>query len=273
MEYSLKYRLDGSIAKPYLFKWILFEDKKVGSVIYRMTENCLLFSFELNDNRYLQSFLHSFIHQMICRHHSSCFITNVSDDSEVCHILENCLFKKKMNQYIYRVDPIRNQISNRAFNENGYLINQGLLNDIPFGNYSSKDKGCGWIAAYNLLRMNGTDMHLSKVIHGLDESAIFHEVMGENVFRLYHFIKNNHLNSTLEFGLQKSIVQKIEKSNSGILLYSHKHGAHYVAYQKVGDHLFHFYNGIYGKRNDIQSIEKYLNQYALFSFQFVILVK
>ena len=49
-----------------------------------------------------------------------------------------------------------------CLSEDGYIINQGMLREIPFGNYPSSKNGCGWIAVYNLMKALGNENHMKK---------------------------------------------------------------------------------------------------------------
>ena len=47
--------------------------------------------------------------------------------------------------------------------KDGYIINQGLTQHIHNGRYDSAYNGCGWIAAYNFLKINGVSMRSEKL--------------------------------------------------------------------------------------------------------------
>ena len=45
-----------------------------------------------------------------------------------------------------------------ALSPDGYIIDQGRMSGVRYGRFGSDYNGCGWIAAYNLLRRCGKDM-------------------------------------------------------------------------------------------------------------------
>ncbi len=240
--------------------------------MYYHKEKKLYFSFSILEHRYVYDVLLFFMHQMMVQFHPSHFITNLYDE-DTNHILYHMQFIPDGNSLTYAVDSMRYLVRDNAFTDRELIVHQGLFTDVPFGRYSTKDKGCGWIAAYNLLHINHRYESLQSIIHGLDENAILHEFLGENICHLYHFLEDRGLDCALKFGLRKSLLRQLDGYQSGILLYSHDRGAHYVTFERVDAERFHFYNGIYGKRNHIDTMKHYLSQYSILPFHFMILVK
>lgn len=60
--------------------------------------------------------------------------------------------KGKFFQHV--IEPYRYLLDDHVFDEEGYIIDQGSMQSIPFGWFDTQRKGCGWIAAYNLLKLN-----------------------------------------------------------------------------------------------------------------------
>lgn len=159
------------------------------------------------------------------------------------------------------VEVYRYLIPNNAFDEQGYLINQGLMENISFGWFNTKDKGCGWIAAYNLLKLNGMEHTMQEVAEGLQNYAIMEKILGQNAYGLFRYLKNEGLSVRIQVIDKENCEDIMKSTKSGILLYIHSRGAHYTAYQKTGNGRYHFYNAVYGQRYMVVSASAFMNKY------------
>lgn len=159
------------------------------------------------------------------------------------------------------VEPWRYCISDKVFDPEGYIINQGMMEALPFGLFNTKDKGCGWIAAYNLLKINGQEVTMEEVAKALDKHAPLGHLFGEWVYSLYFYLKQKLPVRMMHFS-KALCVQAMKRSTSGIFLYVHKRGSHYVAYRRVGENRFHFYNAVYGHAGLQMSAEEFMKQFT-----------
>lgn len=166
------------------------------------------------------------------------------------------------NQFVYVVEPYRLQLENDVFDERGYIINQGKMESIPFGWFNTRDKGCGWIAAYNLLKLNGKTKLMKDVLDGLKRFAFIGNLLGQEKISLYFWLKKQGLNVHMSAGTNTKIIKKMCASKSGILLYIHRYNAHYVAYEVCKDGRIHLYNAVYGKRNHIMTASEFLSEHS-----------
>ena len=164
------------------------------------------------------------------------------------------------HQFIYDVEEYRLQLENSVFDERGYIINQGKMESIPFGWFNTRDKGCGWIAAYNLLKLNGKTMLMKDVLAGLKRFAFIGNLLGQEKISLYFWLKKQGLNAHISVGTNTKIIKKMCASKSGILLYIHRTNAHYVAYEVLKDGRIQFYNAVYGKKNHITTASEFLSE-------------
>ena len=144
--------------------------------------------------------------------------------------------------------------------ERGYIINQGRMESIPFGWFNTRDKGCGWIAAYNLLKLNGKTMLMKDVLAGLKRFAFIGNLLGQEKISLYFWLKKQGLSAHISVGTNAKIIKKMCASKSGILLYIHRTNAHYVAYEVLKDGRIQFYNAVYGKKNYITTASEFLSE-------------
>ena len=50
-----------------------------------------------------------------------------------------------------------------GFTRDGFIFDQSRLEGMPYGRFRSSWNGCGWIAAYNLLRSQGIDASCDEI--------------------------------------------------------------------------------------------------------------
>ena len=183
-----------------------------------------------------------------------------TEDEQLVHAYQANAVRYEHHQFIYDVEEYRLQLENSVFDERGYIINQGKMESIPFGWFNTRDKGCGWIAAYNLLKLNGKTMLMKDVLAGLKRFAFIGNLLGQEKISLYFWLKKQGLNAHISVGTNTKIIKKMCASKSGILLYIHRTNAHYVAYEVLKDGRIQFYNAVYGKKNHITTASEFLSE-------------
>ena len=187
-------------------------------------------------------------------------------------IMNGCGFYRNGKEYKKLIEPYRNMLSASVFEESGFIINQSLTSCIPFGYFDSKEKGCGWIAAYNLLRYCNLSENMQDMIQKLEEHSFLGKVAGQSIYQLYAYLRSKlPVHMTLPY--RSEVLKKSREAECGILLYTHSKGSHYVFFHRVHDSTFHFYNGVYGRRKHLSSMEEYLNQYSILPFARLIYLK
>lgn len=182
-------------------------------------------------------------------------------------------FHKTENGYEKTVEPWRKILSDRVFDGEGFIVNQGMMKDIPFGWFDTKAKGCGWIAAYNLLKMLGKETQMERCAKELEKGAFLGELMGESIFKLYRWLKKQGIDVSMSLPANSAALKKIASSPCGIILYNHARGAHYVTYRNLGKGHIQIYNAVYGKRNHVMDSAEFMRKFSLFPTCFVIAVK
>ena len=186
-------------------------------------------------------------------------------------VMNGCGYYAKGKRWQKVIEPWRSLLSDSVFDQEGYIINQGLMKDIPFGWFDTQAKGCGWIAAYNLLKLNGREKTMQECVEQLQKHAFLGDVMGQDLPRLVLWLKKQGLAVKLTPPLNSKAAAVIPES-TGIILYTHNRGGHYVAYKGLGNGKAVFYNGIYGRTKHIQDASAYLKERSLFPFSTVIYV-
>ena len=181
-------------------------------------------------------------------------------DDQLVHAYQANAVRCDNHQFIYDVEEYRLQLENSVFDERGYIINQGRMESIPFGWFNTRDKGCGWIAAYNLLKLNGKTMLMKDVLAGLKRFAFIGNLLGQEKISLYFWLKKQGLGVHISVGTNAKMIKKMCASKSGILLYIHRTNAHYVAYEVLKDGKIQFFNAVYGKKNHITTASEFLRE-------------
>lgn len=187
-------------------------------------------------------------------------------------IMNGCGYYRNGKDYKKLIEPYRNLLSASVFEERGFIINQSLTSCIPFGYFDSKEKGCGWIAAYNMLRYCNTEENMQDIIQKLEEHSLLGKARGQSVYQLYAYLRS-HLAVHMTLPYRCEVIKKANEAECGILLYTHSRGSHYVFFHRVDDSVLHFYNGVYGRRKHLCSMEEYLNQYSVLPFARLIYIE
>lgn len=197
----------------------------------------------------------------------------IHDDGRYIHVLQANAFYAKGTLYQKKVEPWRLQLSDDVFDPEGYIINQGKMRSVPFGWFNTMDKGCGWIAAYNLLKMCGREQTMQETAQQMGRYVLLGGVAGQELYTLLLYLRQKGIRCRLSLSLDGSALSCMHASRYGILLYSHAHGAHYTAYRQKENDRFQFYNAVYGAVDHEETAEDFLQHRELLPFASVIYVK
>lgn len=154
-----------------------------------------------------------------------------------------------------------------SFSKDGYIINQGIITDVKNGCYFSCKNGCGWIATWNFLRYHGIDVSIEAVHDYLLNHLRFGGFLGT---------KPTHIRAYLEsFGFRVKRVFRKKKAlelsktiNSGIIMYFHNRGAHFVAFYRENEEEFRFLNAIYGREAHIMPMDEFLRDHSYLNLMY-----
>ena len=98
-------------------------------------------------------------------------------------------------------------------------------------------------------------------------------MFGQDVYTLYFWLKRRGLPVHLTVFSRRAVQEAMKKSRYGILLYIHRHGSHYTAYEKIGDNRFHFFNAVYGRTRMVMSAEEFFSQHAALPMNMLIYIE
>lgn len=137
--------------------------------------------------------------------HDLCFMTEwcikkyhpekiiVSCDASLCKLMNAAGYYAKGKSFQHVIEPYRYLLDDHVFDEEGYIIDQGSMQSIPFGWFDTQRKGCGWIAVYNLLLANRKYTPMHEVIHDLEKHNLLGKVFGQEIFWLIVYLKQKGL--------------------------------------------------------------------------------
>lgn len=144
-------------------------------------------------------------------------------------------------------------LTSDSMSSDGLIINQSKLETIPYGKYTSDYNGCGWIATYNAMKMLGKKVEEKEIIQYLNKYNVLDGKLGTNPFGIKKYFEEQNLDFRSSF-LSKKLQAK--KDSVGILLYTDGKIAHYVAFKRE-NRKFHFYNDVYGKEDDVRTLDEF----------------
>ncbi len=185
-------------------------------------------------------------------------------DISLNQILKQNGYYPKGRTYQKIIDSRRLSLKDGIFDVEGYIIDQGSMQEVPFGWFDTARKGCGWIAAYNLLKCNGIYEDMDSIIHDLEKHNLLGKVFGQEILWLILYLKNKGLDVFVSLPGSSGCKNALKYCCSGILAYQHSRGAHYACFTTISDTDVHFYNAIYRKKNHIVCLEQFLKQNIVF---------
>lgn len=163
-------------------------------------------------------------------------------------------------------------IPENALNEEGYIINQGLIKDVNFGKYPSSKNGCGWIALYNLMKILNNETPYKEIIEALTPYIWFKGLTGTRLNIIKKYIRNKGY--AMDCSFCKSKYETLaEKSAGGIIYYGTGRSYHFTAFKTLPDGKYHFYNSLYGCKSDIITMSEFKEKRIKLPLTHIIAVK
>ena len=120
-------------------------------------------------------------------------------------------------------------VSLRAFSRDGYIVDQRLLKNLPYGMKQSNYNGCGWVAAYNFLRACGRKKEYDIVRQQLEDSLIFGGLVGTHIIQLYLYLRRHGFHLYWAWG-REAALKKAQQCKAGILFYFNGTALHFVTF-------------------------------------------
>ena len=124
----------------------------------------------------------------------------------------------------------------RCRDEDGYLIRQSLMTDIPYGCRTAAEKGCGFMAVYNAARYFAQPVTESEVWQFFHDHVFLWGVMGTTVGHVCRGVYRFGMRVT---GLR---YRNLKGARAGILWYHTGRSRHYVLVRRCSDGTYAFPN-------------------------------
>lgn len=128
------------------------------------------------------------------------------------------------------------EIPARCRDENGYLVRQHLMKDIPYGRRTAAKVGCGFIAVYNAARYFGLPVSEGEVWEYFHRHVYLGGVVGTSIFHICRGLRR--------FGMKVTAVRyrDLKGARAGILWYHTGRSRHYVLAYRREDGRYAFPN-------------------------------
>lgn len=136
-----------------------------------------------------------------------------------------------------------------------YIVDQRELCRVKYGGYMSDYDGCGWIAVYNTLLTLGETPDRDALISDFERHGlVLGGKLGTNAFYVRRYLKKRGY--ICRFFLRgKKLRRCADSFDAGILLYLHRHGAHYISVRPLGDGKLQVFNDIMGSQDDVREAD------------------
>ena len=159
-----------------------------------------------------------------------------------------------------------------AVSKDGYIISQYKTDNVPYGCRTSNRHGCGWIAAYNFFRIVGDPRPVDELTSALIKRSLFRGRLGTSPFRLRRYLRRQGHQTRLSL-TKKKAAERAGIARAGILLYRHKGGWHFVAFESAGGAgRLRFYNASQGEERHYSTMERFLKKENLAPLVFLITI-
>ena len=127
-----------------------------------------------------------------------------------------------------------------GFSQEGYIIDQDHFAAYPYRGMTSNINGCGWIAAYNLLRAQGRNIDFETVHRDMNAMFPFQIPGPTPMWKLRRYLAR-HGKYRLTVGKTASLAEA-GKASAGILRYWEGNTPHYVPFIRQDDGRYRFLN-------------------------------
>ena len=126
-----------------------------------------------------------------------------------------------------------------AFSSDGFIEEQNAL-CLRCGARTAAYCGCGFIAAYNLLRAEGDPPEIPVLISQFEHGLALCGVLGTRPLFMLRFLQRNFSSAKLYFFRRRFLLAAPRR---GIIFYMRRDfSAHYVAFSEAAEGVFRFYN-------------------------------
>ncbi|MCD7749251.1 MAG: hypothetical protein LUH42_04265 [Oscillospiraceae bacterium] len=147
-----------------------------------------------------------------------------------------------------------------GFSADGYIIDQDCFAAYPYRGSTSNINGCGWVAAFDLLRAQGRDISFQEVLDGLNGlyptklpgptpvRALRRYLAGFGEYRLYRG--------------RRASLRAAGQAPAGILRYWEGREPHYIPFLRREEGVYRFLNVADGLEDMACSMEEFFSAHC-----------
>ena len=146
-----------------------------------------------------------------------------------------------------------------GFSQDGYIIDQDCFSAFRYRTIPANYNGCGWIAAYNLLRFLGQAVEYDAVRKEMDEMH-FLRVPGPTLMCVMRKYLRKYVPRVRETVGREAAVAAARESRAGIFRYREGLEPHFVSYIRQGENSFRFFNMNDGLEDCVMPMDQYRAQ-------------
>lgn len=149
----------------------------------------------------------------------------------------------------------------RALSYDGYIIDQRYTGEFQYGCYKSSLNGCGWIAAYNMLRYLGFEDTPEDIAAGMNAVLPYHGRHGTPVATLKKYLVSRGV-AVRRVGRGRYVPRTLSRCRAGIIRYLDEGVPHYASFGACGGDKFRFCNAVEGDAAHISTMDEFFRAHV-----------
>ncbi len=184
-------------------------------------------------------------------------------------------YAKRVRRFFSRPER-KDRVDPRAYSQDGYLINQGLLSGVSYGRRLASETGCGFIACYNFLHFMGERIPAIKVARQLERLLLWGGMIGSHPLAVWWYLHRRGYRFRVAFTCRgfKRVLRESPARTAGVIAYRHRKGAHFAAFTREEcDGKLRFLNAVYGEPEDRQTAGEFFERRVSFPFCMVLVAR
>lgn len=152
----------------------------------------------------------------------------------------------------------------KALSTDGYIIDQDYLDDIPYGVFPSSYNGCGWVAAFNVMKAAGRELPALQVNREMIAGSARNGRLGTGPRRVCRYMRGKGLPTRATLRRKKALrLAKTARAGSICFYPVGERWPHHVAFTATEEPgIFRFFNVADGAEDLRCSLEDFFKQQA-----------
>lgn len=142
----------------------------------------------------------------------------------------------------------------------GMIFDQRAYAGDAYGLRGSDRNGCGWIAAYNVLRLLGRPVPADQVRREMEKYLLLGGLNGTPFYALLLYFRAKGFRTALCWR-KHSFHRQALRHPASILFYLYRWGGHFAVLRPLPDGRCHFFNDVYGEMQDFRSMRTFLSDH------------